>query len=271
VRLRGKVAVVTGTSPNIGGGIAETFAAEGAKLVCVDLDAANARDCAAAITKSGGAAMAAPCDVTVESQVKNVLAAAKAEFGGLDLLVNGAVFYNMKGLLDMTVEEFRKQVDVILAGTFLFTQHAARLMIEQKRGGSIIHIASTEAHQGNPQNVAYCTAKSGLLNMVRSNAVELAPYRIRVNSLTPTATDPTESVDRAERWGRPRWDVANALPLRRARLLPMKKAPSPRDYAQAAVFLASDEARYVTGIDLRVDSGAVAQYWGANEPSKRAE
>jgi NAD(P)-dependent dehydrogenase (short-subunit alcohol dehydrogenase family) len=265
VRLEGKVAVVTGTSPNIGGGIAEAFAAEGAKLVCVDLDEANASDCAAAIRKSGGGALGVACDVTAEPQVKDVLARAKAEFGGVDILVNGAVFYNQKGLLEMTVAEFRRQVDLILSGTFLFTQHAARMMIERKKGGSIIHLASTEAHQGNPKNVAYCTAKSGILNMARANAVELAPYGIRVNTLTPTATDPTESVDRAERWGRPRFDISQHLALRRARLLPLKKAPLPRDYGAAAVFLASDEARYVTGTDLRVDAGAVAQYWGANE------
>jgi NAD(P)-dependent dehydrogenase (short-subunit alcohol dehydrogenase family) len=264
MRLRYKVAIVTGTSPNIGGGIAEAFAAEGAAVVCVDADRANALDCAEGIRRAGGAALGVPCDVTNEIEVKAAIRAGEVEFGHIDALVNGAVTYNMKGIRTMLVEEFRRQVDLILAGTFLFTKHVAEQMIKQGGGGSIIHIASTEAHQGNPQNVAYCTAKAGLLNMARANAMELAPFGIRVNSLTPTATDPTESVDRAERWGRPRWDISDALPLRRAKLLPLRTAPSPSDYAHVAVFLASDDSRLVTGTDIRVDAGAVANYWAAN-------
>jgi NAD(P)-dependent dehydrogenase (short-subunit alcohol dehydrogenase family) len=263
-RLSGKTVLVTGVSPNIGGGMAEVMAAEGARLVCVDFDAANARDCAAAIRKADGESLGIQCDITNESEVGSAVQAALDRFGNIDVLVNNAGLYNMKGLLTMTPAEFRAQIDVILTGTFIVTRAVAQEMVRAGRGGSIIHIASTEAHQGNPQNVAYCTAKAGLLNMTRANAMELAPHRIRVNSLTPTATDPRESVDRAERWGRPRWDVTNALPLRRASLLPLRQAPVPRDYAYAAVFLASDEARMITGIDLRVDAGAVAQYWAAS-------
>jgi NAD(P)-dependent dehydrogenase (short-subunit alcohol dehydrogenase family) len=263
VRLQDKVGIVTGTSPNIGGGIAEAFAAEGAAVVCIDADAANARDCADGIRTAGGRALGITCDVTDEEQVAAAVASAVNEFGRIDVLVNGAVFYNMKGLLTMTTPEFRHQVDTILTGTFLFTKFVAQRMIAQGDGGSIIHLASTEGHQGNPQNVAYCTAKAGLLNMTRANAMELAPYRIRVNSLTPTSTDPSESVDRAERWGRPRWDVSDALPLRRAKLLPLRTAPSPSDYAHVALFLASDDSRLVTGIDIRVDAGAVANFWAA--------
>jgi NAD(P)-dependent dehydrogenase (short-subunit alcohol dehydrogenase family) len=264
-RLLGKTAIVTGVSPNIGGGIAEMMAQEGARLVCVDFDAANARDCAEAIRKEGGESLGLQCDITNEAQVDAAVKAAVERFGNVDVLVNNAGLYNMKGLLSMTPAEFRAQIDVILTGTFIVTRRVAQDMVRAKRGGSIIHIASTEAHQGNPQNVAYCTAKSGLLNMARANAMELAPHRIRVNSLTPTATDPRESVDRAERWGRPRWDVTDALPLRRAPLLPLRRAPVPRDYAYAAVFLASEEARMITGIDLRVDAGAIAQYWAASQ------
>lgn len=262
MRLRDKVAVVTGVSPNIGGSIAEMFAAEGAKVVCVDLDPNNAHDCAAAITKSGGAALAAPCNGGVESEVVGVVEAAVKEFGHVDALVNGITKFNMKGIRTMSVEEFRAQIDVILCSTFLFTKHVSAAMIDAGRGGSIIHLTSTEAHQGNPQNVAYCTAKAGLLNMARANAMELAPFKIRVNTLTPTSTDPSESVDRAERWGRPRFDVSNSIALKRGKLLPLGRAVMPREYAYAAVFLASDESQSVTGSDLRVDGGAVAKYWG---------
>lgn len=273
MRLGGKVAIVTGTSPNIGGGIAEAFSVEGAQVVCVDALEENASQCAQELRRQGRPAIGMVCDVTDEKQVQDVVAAAESEFGGVDVLVNGAVQYNMKGLLKMPVDEFRRQIDIILTGTFLFTQNVARLMIRQKRGGSIIHLASTEGHQGNPENVGYCSGKGGLLNMTRANAVELAPYGIRVNSLTPTSTDPTESVDRAERWGRPRWDISDAIPFKRGRLLPMGHPPSPSDYAQAAIFLASEESKMVTGIDLRVDAGAVARFWAylppAADPSAR--
>jgi NAD(P)-dependent dehydrogenase (short-subunit alcohol dehydrogenase family) len=261
-RLQGKVAIVTGTSPNIGGGIAEMFAQEGARLTCVDYDEANALDCARAIERDGGQALGMRCDVRDEAQVKAVIEATLKRFGQLDVLVNGAVVYNMKGLLTMSVEEFRSQVDLILAGTFLFTKHGAQAMIDGKRRGSIIHITSTEAHQGNPKNVAYCTAKAGLLNMARANAMELCAYGIRVNTLTPTATHPAESVDRAERWGRPRWDISDHLAIKRGKLLPAGSPPAPSDYAYGAVYLASDESKMVTGFDLRVDAGAIARYWG---------
>jgi NAD(P)-dependent dehydrogenase (short-subunit alcohol dehydrogenase family) len=261
MKLKDKITLITGTSPNIGGGIAEAFADEGAKVVCVDADADNARQCAKEILRRGGKAMGLVCDVTDEAQVKSAIDAARKEWGGIDVLVNGAAFYNMKGILAMTIDEFRRQVDVILGGTFLFTKHTATLMIEQKRRGAIIHLVSTEGHQGNPSNVAYCTAKSGLLNMTRANAVELAPYGIRVNSLTPTSTDPSESVERGVRWGRPSRDISDALPFKRAKLLPMQRAPSPSHYAKAAVFLASNDAEMITGTDLRVDAGAIARFW----------
>jgi len=264
MRLRSKVAIVVGTSPNIGGGIAEALAGAGAAVVCVDGDPANASDCAAGIRAAGGSAFGVAADVTDQAQVLAAVRAAEREFGRIDALVNGAVVYNMKGLLTMSVEEFRRQVDLILSGAFLFTKHVAEQMVRQGSGGSIIHIASTEAHQGNPQNVAYCTAKAGLVNMARANAMELAPYKIRVNSLTPTATDPTEAAERAVRWGRPRVDPSGSLPLRRAKLLPLRTAPTPTDYGYAAIYLASDESRLVTGTDLRVDAGALANYWGAS-------
>lgn len=264
MRLKNKTAIITGTSPNIGAGIAELFADEGAKVACVDADADNARQCATEIVRRGGEAIGLPCDVTSQAQVKGAIEAVRAKWGGIDILVNGAVTYNMKGLLDMTIEEFRRQVDIILGGTFLFTKHVAEIMIAQKRVGcSIVHLVSTEGHQGNPSNIAYCTAKSGLLNMARANAVELAPYGIRVNSLTPTSTDPHEAVERGVRWGRPAPDIdlTQTLPFKRAKLLPLQRPPSPSHYAKAALFLASDESEMVTGTDLRVDAGAIARFW----------
>ena len=140
-------------------------------------------------------------------------------------------------------------------------------MIAQGRRGSIVNIISTEGHQGNPGNVGYGTAKSGLLNFTRSVAMELAEYGIRVNSLTPSATDPTEGLARAAEWG-----VTWGLPAIEQRPdttrgdqgVPLGHRPSPRHYARAAVFLASDDAEMITGTDLRVARGTNARYWRWN-------
>ena len=262
MKLQGKVALITGTSPNICGGIAEGMAEDGAKLVCVDVQPDNANLCADYLNKRGGQAIGVVCDVTNEDQVKAAVERARQAFGGVDILVNGAVIFNQKGVLDMPLEEWTRQTAVILTGTFLFTKYVARLMIAQERKGNIINIISTAGHQGQPRNVGYCTGKSGLLNFTRSVAMELAEYGIRVNSLTPTATDPREGMERAARWGKSYGDPRIVGLLEEVRKgVPMQKLPSPRHYARAAVFLASDDAEMITGTDLRVDAGTVARYW----------
>jgi len=272
MKLQSKVAIVTGTSPNIGGGIAEGLADAGAALVCVDARAENAQDCAAYIKSRGGRAIAVTCDVCDEQQVKSTVAAACKAFDGVDILVNNAAFFNKKGVLDMPLGEWRQQIDVILTGAFLFTKYVARAMLDGNRKGSIINIISTAGHQGEPGNIAYSTAKCGLMNFTRSAAMELVRHGIRVNSLTPTATDPSESFERAARWGRTDTGDTGVMavmePFRAA--VPMQKLPVPSDYGHAAAFLASDDARMITGTDLRVDAGAVARYWAWN-PSTRTQ
>lgn len=266
MKLEGKTALVTGTSPNIMGGIAEGLAAEGARTVCVDINFAYANGCAQSIIQNGGQAMGLACDVTDEEQVKATVARAEEAYGGVDILVNGAAVFNWKGVLDMPVEEWRHQTDVILTGAFLFTKHVSRRMIDQDRKGCIINIISTAGHQGEPGNVGYGTSKGGLINFTRSVAMELAQYGIRVNSLTPTATDPTEGAGRAARWG-VEWPTPRLGQRARGLLqdassgVPLQKLPSPRHYASAAVFLASEDAEMITAFDLRVDAGAVSRYW----------
>ena len=266
MKLEGKTALVTGTSPNIMGGIAEELAREGANLVCVDVRPEYVDGCAAAIAAEGHQAMGAVCDVTNEDQVLAAIAQATDRFGGVDILVNGAAQFNFKGVLDMPLDEWRRQTDIILTGAFLFTKHAAHQMIQQERKGNIINIISTAGHQGEPGNVGYGTAKAGLMNFTRSVAMELSKYGIRVNSLTPTATDATEGRERAARWG-VEWPAprlgqrASGLLPDASRGAPLLKLPSPSHYGKAAAFLASDEAEMVTGFDLRVDAGAVSRYW----------
>lgn len=262
MKLSGRVAIVTGTSPNIGAGIAEALAAEGARVACVDVDANNAEDCAAGIRKLGGEALAVTANITAEDAVVAGVSRVARELGPVDLLVNNAAIFNQKGVLDMPLAEWSKQLAVILDGAFLCTQAVAKQMVTRGQGGAIVNVISTAGHQGQPRNVGYCTAKSGLLNFTRSVAMELAQHGIRVNSLTPTATDPREGMDRAVRWGRPRPSdrLEHAFESFR-RGVPTQRLPSPSDYGRAVVYLASDDARNVTGTDLRVDSGALARYW----------
>jgi NAD(P)-dependent dehydrogenase (short-subunit alcohol dehydrogenase family) len=267
VKLAGKVALITGSSPNINGGIAYGLADEGARVVCVDLDPTYAEACAAGIRRRGGDALGLVCDVTDEAQVAAAVERARAAYGGIDVLVNGAMVQIRKGLLELSAAEFRRQLEVGLVGAFLFSQHVARLMIAQGRRGCIINILSTEGHQGNPGNIGYGTAKSGLLNFTRAAAMDLAPYGIRVNSLTPTATDPAEGEARVAEWG-VRWGAPAVA--RRPDMtwgdqgVPLGRRPSPRHYAHAVVFLASDDAEMITGCDLRVDGGVLARYWRWN-------
>jgi NAD(P)-dependent dehydrogenase (short-subunit alcohol dehydrogenase family) len=260
VKLRDKIAIVTGTSPNIGAGLAGGLAAEGARVVCVDVVDDNARQCAEWIRGTGGDALGITCDVTDEAQVERMVARTRERYGGVDVLVANAGILGGLSVLEMPLERWSRQLGVNLTGTFLCTKHVARLMVEQKRGGSIIVIASTAAHQGQAGNIGYCTSKGGLLNFTRAAAMDLAGHGIRVNSLTPTATDAGEGHDRAVAWGRPRGEGRSRL-LDFPRMVPMGRLPSPRHYARAAVFLASDDAEMITGLDLRVDAGAIAKYW----------
>ena len=266
MKLDGKVALVTGTSPNIMGGIAEGMAEEGANMVCVDINSSYAEKCAQAVKDLGREAIAIACDVTDEAQVIAAVDLAKETFDGVDILVNGATVFNWKGVLDMPVDEWRRQTDVMLTGAFLFTKYAAKQMIDLGRKGNMINIISTAGHQGEPGNIGYGTAKGGLMNFTRSVAMELAKYGIRVNSLTPTATDRTEAFERAKRWG-VEWPGPRSGQRSSGWLAdpstgsPLQKLPSPRHYAKAASFLASYEAEMITGTDLRVDAGAIAKYW----------
>ena len=260
MKLAGKVAIVTGTSPNIGAGIAGGLADEGARVVCVDVLPDNAVQCADWLRGRGGDALGIACDVTDEAQVEAMVARVSDTYGGVDVLVNNAGILGGLSVLEMPLERWSRQLAVNLTGTFLCTKHVARRMVEGKRKGSIIVIASTAAHQGQAGNIAYCTSKSGLLNFTRAAAMDLVKHGIRVNSLTPTATDATESHDRAEAWGRPRPERRSGL-LNFQKMVPKGELPSPRHYGKAAVFLASDDSEMITGFDLRVDAGAIAKYW----------
>ncbi|MFI7167075.1 SDR family NAD(P)-dependent oxidoreductase [Rhodococcus erythropolis] len=172
-RLADKVAIVTGASPNIGGTLAMGLAAEGARVLCTDLSPSVAEDCAAKIVAQGGEAIAIAGDVTDPAHADEAAAAAVDRWGKIDLLVNNAVFFQQQGVLTMPYEDFRRQLDVILGGSFLFTRAVARTMIETGTAGSIVNVLSTAAWQGQPGNIGYSTGKSGLVNFTRSGVCNM--------------------------------------------------------------------------------------------------
>jgi NAD(P)-dependent dehydrogenase (short-subunit alcohol dehydrogenase family) len=266
-RLDGRVAIAFGASPSINAGIVLALASEGATVVCVDRDEAHAKSCADDARSLGVRALALVADVSDEKQVRESVERAVREYGGIDVLVNGVATTSWHGLLDATLEEFRSHFDVIVGSAFTATQLCAASMIEQGRRGCVINILSTEAHQGRPGNIGYGVAKAALAHFTKCVAMELAEYGIRVNSVTPTATDPGEGRDRAHRWG-VSWAPEGPAPrpdfTAGDQGIPLGRRPSPWDYGRAVAYLASDDARMVTGFDLRVDGGAVSRYWRFN-------
>ena len=259
-RLNGKVAVVTGASANIGGVLAAGLAAAGAKVACNDVVSAVAVSTVERIAADGGEALAIPGDVTDETAMGLAVERVLERWGRIDILVNNAVRFDMRGVLDMPVEAFRRQVDIIVGGSFIMTGLVARSMVARSVRGSIINVLSTAAWQGQAGNVGYCTAKSGMINFTRSTAMELAPHGIRVNGFTPTATMPddpelasafTSAVDALQATGRMDFTGAN----------PWERLPTPSDYVGAVVFLASEDSALMTGSNITVDGGALAKYW----------
>lgn len=257
--LQGKTAVITGASANIGGALAAGLAAAGASVVCTDLVSEVAEATAARIRAGGGDAVAAQGDVTDPAHASEVVALATERWGGVDILVNNAMVFNHKGLLTMPVEEYRQQLDVCLTGALVFTRAVAESMIGAGGGGSIINVLSTAAWQGQPGNIGYSTAKSGLVNFTRSAAMELAEYDIRVNGFTPTATQPSsdEMVQAMRDAASPERQYPNDF----YGLMPLSSLPTPADYVPAVVFLASDDSKMMTGSNITVDAGATAKYW----------
>lgn len=238
--LKDRVALVTGAGPSMGQAIAQTLAAKGAAVVCNNLYAEVAQEVAAAVQSSGGRAVAAPGDVTDPEAVASFLKIAESAFGPVDILVCNPTTPGKHGLLETSVEEFRRIIDVVLTGSFLCSKAVAARLVELNKPGAIVLVASTSGHRGRPDALAYCSAKGGTLNMVRAMATDLAPYKIRVNSATPTKTGPKH-----EGWGE----------------IPLGRLGEPHDIAKAIAFLVSDDAAFITGEDLRVDGGALAT-WG---------
>jgi NAD(P)-dependent dehydrogenase (short-subunit alcohol dehydrogenase family) len=252
-RLDGKVAVITGAGSGIGRAAASMFSAEGAAVVAADLLPEAARSLADEIEGAGGRALPVEVDVADAEQVQSMVDAATTAFGRLDILFNNAGIFppDDGGVLDTPPATWRRVMEVNLQGVWLGCRAAIPAM-EASGGGSIVNVASFVALMGAATaQVAYTASKGGVLALSREIAVEYGRRRIRVNAICP---GPVETPLLAE---------LLADPARRARRLvhvPIGRFGRPEEIAAAALFLASDEASFVTGSALVVDGGITAAY-----------
>jgi NAD(P)-dependent dehydrogenase (short-subunit alcohol dehydrogenase family) len=250
-RLHGRVAIVSGAGGGIGRAICTAFAAEGAKVICADIDGERAAAVAAAIAAAGGAATALICDVSRSASAGAAVATAVERFGALHILVNNAAVFPPKATIPQLADaEWERAVAVNIGGAFHMSKHAIP-RIKAAGGGSIIHIASQMGRVGNAGDAAYCATKGALLTLAKGMALDHAGDRIRVNTLSPGGIATAQMVrefgdmETAERdWGHARH--------------PLGRLGRPEEIARAAVFLASEESSFMTGADLLIDGGYTA-------------
>jgi NAD(P)-dependent dehydrogenase (short-subunit alcohol dehydrogenase family) len=244
-RLEGKIAVVTGAGAGIGRAIAETFAREGATVIVADRDGKAAAEVAAAIVKSNGAATAHAVDVTDTPQVKALMVAIETAHGKIDVLVNNAGVGERSDFRQLSDEAWDRVWKTNLDGTVRCAREAFDLLKASGKG-SIINLSSIMASKHTRQMAVYSATKGAVSALSRSLAVEYAPYGIRVNTLLPGYVE-TALIGRY---------ISNPM-IAKALLTqtPLRRFGTPQDIANAALFLASDEAAYITGASLNVDGG----------------
>jgi 3-oxoacyl-[acyl-carrier protein] reductase len=241
-KLAGKSAMVTGAGHGIGAAIAARLAADGASVLVCDINPDRASAVAQSITATGAAAAPHSVDVRDRDATAAAVAQAGSRFGGLDILVNNAGLMDRAPFLDMTDDLWQRVIGTNLYGTFVCAQAAARQMVRQGRGGSIVNIASNSGIFGGRGRAAYGASKAGIINLTQTMAIELAEHGILVNAVAP---GPTKS--RPDQGDKPGPSVLARMPLQRF--------GKPEEIAAVVAFLASAEASFTTGHVYAADGG----------------
>ena len=247
--LKDKVAIVTGASSGIGIGIAEIFAKEGAKVVCIARREKQGQAMAASIRENGGEAVFVRCDVSQEDQVEAMVKAAIDKYSRIDVLVNNAGVNFVKAFEKLTIEDWDRVIGVDLRGTFLCTRACVGQFLKQD-SGNVVNIATVHTASCLPGAAPYDAAKWGMVGLTKSLAVEYASRNIRFNCLSPGLIDTQiwqDIQDAAE-------DM-NACHKHWWSNIPMARVGTCREMGEAAAFLASDKASYITGANLFADGG----------------
>lgn len=243
--LNGKIVLVTGSGAGIGRALAERFAGQGCTVVVNDVDQAAANATAAGIVADGGTAIGIAADVSDGDQVAAMFDRIVDEFGGIDVLVNNAGLVSpMLHFFEADEAWWRRIIDVNLTGHFLCSHRAARIMAKAG-GGSIINMSSGGATKAHRSFTAYDASKGGIEALTRAMALDLGPYNVRVNALMPGSID-TSGLDMEQR-------------KLRGENVPLGRIGEPSDMTGAALFLASDDATYITGDVIKIDGGMLAQ------------
>ncbi len=276
MRLKDRVAVVTGGGQGIGRGISLMFAREGARLAIAQRTAEKLEQTRKDIEAMGGEVIAVPTDVRHPEQVKNLIDAAQQRYGGLDVLVNNAGIGLRVPVDEVTVEDYDRLMDTNLKGLYMGCHYGVPAM--KARGqGSIINISSVHGVDGAPLNTVYAATKGGIIGCTRALAAELAPFLIRVNTISPGAIrihDPQERMERILSYVKEEFHdefrerFADRLDEGSRFFQPLEIVGEPEDIAYAAVWLASDEGRFVTGQNIVIDGGLTTYL--AGHASERA-
>jgi NAD(P)-dependent dehydrogenase (short-subunit alcohol dehydrogenase family) len=245
MKLFGQVAIITGAGRNIGKAMAKLFASEGAKIAVAEVHEGRGQAVVDEINQAGYEAMLVLGDVAKSSDVQAMVEGIVAKFGGIDILVNNAALTDHATILDSAEEEFDKVIAVSLKGPYLVTKYVAQQMIKQGRGGKIVNFGSTSGMVGRPDGIAYAAAKAGVINMTRAMAVQLAPYKIRVNCVVPNRSGSPVGYDDDVAGSRTFQNLAGRL-------------GTADDQAKAALFLVSDDSEFIIGHALLVDGGVMA-------------
>jgi NAD(P)-dependent dehydrogenase (short-subunit alcohol dehydrogenase family) len=251
-RLQDKVAVVTGSAAGIGQAVAELFAEEGAKVVGADINLDEGKKIVGAICSKGGAAHFVHADISKPDDDRKISEEAVKAFGGIDILVNNAATFVLKGF-DATPEEWQRSLSTNIVGTALVTKYAIEHM--KKRGGAIVNLASISSFVAQPDFFAYSATKAAILQMTRNMALDLGPHKIRVNCVCPGTILTAATYRHMKNTGLTfeKFDAEEGAKTFLGRI------GQAREAAFAVLFLASDESSYITGTSLMVDGGYTAQ------------